>query len=153
MCSSDLLAMAGIDYSHVKEPDYDKSKFKQSVEISEQIKRLSDTIYERWQNREILRENMIDGMDNIQTSKQIYYDTDGILEEQTQNFTMCQKCSGVNTIDSRCDKGYHIYAITIPNDSCPKCVDYGHRLYKNASNTNYSNTYLQDRVNDIFYSK
>ena len=40
-------------------------------------------------------------------------DTDGILEQQTQTFKICKKCSGVNTIRSS-DTGYNVFAITIP---------------------------------------
>ena len=148
-----ILAMAGIDYSHVKEPDYDKDKLKQPPDITEYIKKLSDTVYKRWQKRETLRADIIKGYDNIQRTRQIYYDTDGILENQTQNFKICRKCSGVNTIDSQSDTGYHIFAITIPLDACSDCVDHGYRLYKNTSKSDYSNIYLQDRVNDMFFSK
>ena len=148
-----ILAMAGIDYSHVREPDYDKDKLKQPADITEYIKKLSDMVYERWQKREALRTGIIKGKDCVQRTRQIYYDTDGILENQTQNFKICQKCSGVNTIDSQSDTGYHIFAITIPIDACSNCLDEGYRLYKNTSRSNYTNIYLQDRVNDLYYSK
>lgn len=148
-----ILAMAGIDYSHVKEPDYDESKLKQPAEITEYIKRLSDAVYERWKNREALREKLVKGKDIIQMFRQVYYDTDGILEKQTQNFKICKSCSGVNTIDSQSDKGDHIFAITIPIDACSDCLDLGYKLYKNTSKADYSNIYLQDRVNDVYYSK
>ena len=82
--------------------------------------------------------------------RQVYYDTDGILENQTQTFISCDKCSGISTIDSQSDGGYHIYAITIPRDGCPRCVDRGHKIYKDISSGNYTNIYLQDRVNDAF---
>jgi hypothetical protein len=148
-----ILAMAGIDYSHVKEPDYDKDKLKQPSDITEYIKKLSHMIYKRWQNREKLRADIVKGKDNIQRARQIYYDTDGILENQTQNFKICKKCSGVNTIDSQSDTGYHIFAITIPMDACSDCLDQGYKLYQDTSKFHYTNIYLQDRVNDVYYSK
>lgn len=148
-----ILAMAGIDYSHVREPDYDREKLKQPADITEYIKKLSDMVYQRWQNRESLRADIVKGKDSMQRARQIYYDTDGILEKQTQNFKICNKCSGVNTIDSQSDTGYHIFAITIPIDACPDCLDQGYKLYKNTSKSHYTNIYLQDRVNDVYYSK
>lgn len=148
-----ILAMAGIDYSHVREPDYDKEKLKQPADITEYIKKLSDMVYKRWQNRESLRGDIIKGKDSIQRTRQIYYDTDGILENQTQSFKICKKCSGINTIDSQSDTGYHIFAITIPIDACSDCLDLGCKVYKNASKSDYTNIYLQDRVNDVYHSK
>ncbi|NMB28212.1 MAG: histone deacetylase [Tissierellia bacterium] len=148
-----ILAMAGIDYSNVHEPDYNKDKLKQSREITEYIKQVSEIIYNRWKDKENLRLKDLKGLDYVEKSRQIYYDTDGILENQVQNFKVCNKCSGVNTIKSRSDGGYNIYAITIPRDACSNCIDRGHKLYKNTPSDNYTNVYLQDRVNDIYYSK
>ena len=148
-----ILAMAGIDYSHVREPDYDKEKLKQPADITEYIKKLSDMVYKGWQNRESLRGDIIKGKDSIQRTRQIYYDTDGILENQTQSFKICKKCSGINTIDSQSDTGYHIFAITIPIDACSDCLDLGYKVYKNTSKSDYTNIYLQDRVNDVYHSK
>ncbi|MCF6463593.1 histone deacetylase family protein [Clostridium sp. Cult1] len=147
-----ILAMAGIDYSNVHEPDYNREKLKQSRDITEYIKQVCNIVYERWKDKDNLWKKDIKGKDHIPKQRQIYYDTDGIMENQVQNFKVCNKCSGVNTIDSRSDTGYHIFAITIPRDACSQCMDEGYRLYKYALNK-YSNVYLQDRVNDEFYAK
>lgn len=146
-----ILAMAGLDFSQVQEPDFDKSRSSQSPNITEHIKKLSAMVYDRWKNRESLKANLIRGARSIERARQVYYDTDGILENQTQSFRVCNKCVGVNTIDSYSDTGYHIYAITIPRDACLDCIDRGHKLYRNTSDSKYSNIYLQDRVEDAFY--
>ncbi len=146
-----ILAMAGIDYSHVMEPDYDEEKLRQPMDITEYIKELSDTVYDRWKNRyELSRHNLKD-TDVVERSRQIFYDTDRILEEQTQRFRVCRHCSGLNTVESRSSTGYNIFGITIPRDACSKCIDDGHKLYKNTPSGRYSNIYLQDRVNDEFF--
>lgn len=147
-----ILAMAGLDYSNVHEPDYDKNKLKQDKEITEYIKKLCSTVYERWKNKDNLWIKDIKGKDYIQRIRQVYYDTDGIFENQVQKFKVCNKCSGVNTIDSKSDTNYHILAITIPRDACSNCIDEGYRLFKNSS-IKYTNVYLQDKVNDKFLCK
>jgi len=147
-----ILAMAGIDYSRVREPDYDEEKLKQPKDITEYIKKLSEIVYNRWRNKDDLRLKEFKDVNYVKRPRRVYYDTDGILETQVQNFKICNKCSGVNTIESRSDRGYHIFAITIPRDACPNCIDEGYKLYKNAS-SHYTNVYLQDRVNDEYYSK
>ncbi|WP_240951533.1 hypothetical protein [Caldanaerobacter subterraneus] len=147
-----ILAMAGIVYSRVCEPDYDEEKLKQPKDITEYIKRLSEIVYNRWKNKDDLRLKEFKDVNYVKRPRRVYYDTDGILETQVQNFKICNKCSGVNTIESKSDRGYHIFAITIPRDACPNCIDEGYKLYKNAS-SHYTNVYLQDRVNDEYYSK
>jgi len=147
-----ILAMAGLDYTKVHEPDYNREKLKQSKDITEYIKKISEVIYNRWKDKDNLYIKDIRGKDYIQRHRQVYYDTDGILENQVQNFKVCKNCSGVNTIDSRSDTGYHIFAITIPRDACSSCIDEGYRLYKYALNK-YTNVYLQDRVNDEYLAK
>lgn len=147
-----ILAMAGMDYSKVREPDYDKEKLRQSKDITEYIKKVSSQVYSRWKNKEDLFIKDIKGLDYLQEQKRIYYDTDGIMENQTRNFKVCNKCSGVDTIDSRSDTRYNIFAITIPRDGCSTCIEEGYRLYKNTSNK-YSKVYLQDRVNDKYFDK
>jgi len=148
-----VLAMAGLDYSHVREPDYNEEGLKQDKRTSEYIKELSRHVYKRWENREELWAKNIKGRENVILKRQVYYDTDGILETQRQNFIVCNKCSGLNTIDSQSDSGYHIYAITIPRDGCPNCLDQGYRIYKNASPGAYTDVYLQDRINDHYCAK
>ncbi len=147
-----ILAMAGIDYSNVREPDYDAHKLKQPEKITNYIKGLSELVYQRWKNKEDLWLNDFKGMEKIERTRRIYYDTDGILEQQTQTFKICKKCSGVNTIRSRSDTGYNVFAITIPRDACSDCINEGYKMYKNASNE-FTNVYLQDRVNDEYLAK
>lgn len=148
-----ILAMAGLDYSQVKEPDYDEEKMKQPEDVTEYTKEISELVYKRWQERHDLAKKMRKGQSVIEKQQQIYYDTDGIMENQTQSFTICDRCSGVNTIRSQNDANINIYAITIPRDACKDCVDRGHWMYKNTSEGKYYRTYLQDRVNEHYESK
>ncbi len=145
-----ILAMAGLDYSHVMEPDYDESKLRQSRRISKNIEEISEAVYNRWRNRNELRQRDLKDAEIVERDRQIFYDTDRILEDQTQNFKVCKNCSGLNTIRSQSSTGYNIFAITIPRDACSKCIDDGYRLFRNTPSSNYSNIYIQDRVNDEF---
>lgn len=148
-----ILALAGLDYSNVKEPDYNKEKLRQSKDITDTVKYISEKVYNKWKHRYDLKKQDLKGLDYLKRPLQIYYDTDGILENQTQSFKICTKCSGVNTIDSSNDRGHKVFAITIPRDACSNCLDRGYYLYKNTSNGNFSHIYLQDKVNDKFHNK
>lgn len=146
-----ILAMAGLDYSKVKEPDYDPEKFIQDKAITKYIEESCKEIYKIWKNKNKIAEKLFKGQEKIEMQKRIYYDTAGIMENQVQYFEVCNKCSGVNYIDSKSDTGYHILAITIPRDACNNCIQKGYRLYKNPFK-NYTNIYLQDRVKDEIFS-
>ena len=148
-----ILAMAGLDYSQVHEPDYDKERLKQSKDITKYIERVCEEVYNKWKNRNKLRKEKYEGREYIEQSKQIYYDTDGITENQKQVFFTCNKCSGLNTINSISSTRFHIRAITIPRDACSNCLDKGYKLYKDTLLDNFTNVYLQDKVNDKYYAK
>ncbi|NMA82814.1 MAG: histone deacetylase [Epulopiscium sp.] len=148
-----ILAMAGLDYSQVREPDYDPSLFKQSKRVTEEIKHVCTKIYGQWKKRDQLQWATFRELEYIEHPRQIYFDTDGILETQKQKFKICKKCAGVNTIHSTSNTGFVVLAITIPLGACSHCLDEGYLLYKSTSLDKYSNIYLQDRVNDQFLAK
>jgi len=66
-----ILAMAGIDYSNVREPDYDAHKLKQPEKITNYIKGLSELVYQRWKNKEDLWLNDFKGMEKVERTRRI----------------------------------------------------------------------------------
>lgn len=148
-----ILAMAGMDYSKVIEPDYDPIKIKQDKRITKHIEELSTYIYKRWKNKEQLAKEKFKNKTEVILEKQIYYDTDGIMEHQINTFNICSQCSGYNTIKSTSDKGDKVLAITLPRKACQSCIEKTYNLYQNTTLNNYTNVYLQDRVNDEYMAK
>lgn len=147
-----ILAMTGMDYSNVYEPNFHKESLKQSEDITTYIEEISEVIYERWKNKEALKEKELKGLEYVERSRQVYYETDGISDDQVQKFKVCDQCSGVNSIRSKADNGHHVLAVTIPRESCSDCMDEGYKLYKNSS-ASYTDVYLQDKAQDEYYSK
>lgn len=145
-----VLAMAGMDYSNVREPDYDPENLRQSKEITQHVEQVSRAAYAQWKNREKLAQEKYEGKSYVEKTAQIYYDTDGITENQKQIFYPCKKCSGVNIINSKSSTGFHVLAITIPLNSCKGCIDKGYKMYKQGCGEKFTHVYLQDRVNDAF---
>ena len=149
MCSSDL----GLDYSHVIEPDFSPDKVLQTKQVTREIERLSDEIITLWKHRDQLAEQKFNGKKYVENHRQVYYDTDNILESQIQKFKVCKHCSGLNTITSSSDKGAKILGITIPRDACKECQKEGHSLFKDTNKSRFTHIYLQDRINDEYPSK
>lgn len=148
-----ILAMAGLDYSNVIEPDFNESKVKQSSEITNYIENLTKLIYSNWKNKEQLAAKKFGDKEIITETKRIYYDTSNILEHQIKTYKRCKSCSGVETIKSTSDKGDNILAITIPLKACLNCYKEGYELYNNSSLKDYTNIYLKDRINDKYKQK
>jgi acetoin utilization deacetylase AcuC-like enzyme len=146
-----VLAMAGLDYSYVKEPDYDPAKIRQSPEVGESIRQVGDTILSYWQQRQHIQEQIQSKGEIFERRREIYYDTDGIAETQTEKVKACRECGGAWQIDSSSDRGQHILAVHIPVSACESCRDLGRRWYDEAETQGFDFKFLQDRSTDDYY--
>jgi acetoin utilization deacetylase AcuC-like enzyme len=148
-----ILAMAGLDYSHVREPDYDPAALRQSPDISRYIEKLAANMASQWKHRGAMRDKLIGGATHIQRTKNIYYDTDGISEKQTENIRICNDCGGLVTIDSMADTGCAIFAVLIPHRSCPACRKEGEAIYESTAKGRYRHISFQDNDRDLYLVK
>ncbi len=148
-----ILAMAGLDYSYVREPDYDPEKIRQSPETSNFIKKESREILEKWKNRKKMKSKIAGSTDYFRRRKNIYYDTDGISEKQIESVRICNDCGGLVVIESAADTGRKIFAVILPHHCCPECRKSGEMFFERVNRGQYSNIYLQDREKDIFIAK
>ncbi len=149
-----ILAMSGLDYSKVYEPDYFKRDLTQSFEITNYIEDLVEVIWKLWQQKEELYNKKFKNKYWDKRSRNIYYDTDGIMEKQEQKFKVCANCTGLRIIKSTSDKGDKIFAITIPRDSCDVCYEEAYDIYADIKTSNklYTNIYMQNLPKDKFLS-
>lgn len=154
-----LMAMAGIDFSNLREPDYRSQHFKESDQHMKYIEKLVQTQLETFRNREQqIKRNREKYQDVFTDSERIYYDTDNIDETQHRRLKMCPQCAGLRTIDStahlRSGNTSRIFAITIPLYGCSDCRLAGLKAYegmiKNSSAYDY--IYLQNRLDDEYRS-
>ena len=146
-----VLAMAGLDYSGVHEPDYHEGKWQQSHRVTRQVEQVSREVLQQWKRRDQERSKLFSGQDTVSRKRQVYYDTAGIMEGQTQEFKVCSHCSGVNWIHSGNDRGARILGVTIPKDACASCQKEGYLHYAAAKNRRIDKRYLQDRVKEEYY--
>jgi hypothetical protein len=148
-----ILAMAGLPYDHVREPDFDPAAIKQAAEISRYIEKLVGQIRRQWDNRFAMKEKITGSAKYIKRHKDIYYDTDNIQEQQTEIIRICNDCGGLVTIDSKADTGRRIFAVIIPAASCPACRQEGEETFGKTEKGPYHHVYLQDRDRNIYVSK
>ena len=148
-----VLAMAGIDYSHVREPGYDADKIRQSPDTTEMIQRIGDKVLDFWQSRESIQEKLQADKKFEERKRSIFYDTDNIQEVQKDFIRICNDCSGALKIDSNSSKGYKIVGIHIPPRACDVCKNQGYAWYEAEDPQQYDGVFLQDRTEDKYLTK
>lgn len=97
-----ILAMAGLDYSKVVEPDLSLLR-KQDARCNNRIDQLIEEAGNIYFNRQQVQKELLAKCGGIwQRRKHIYYDEDGIREEQIETVHYCNKkqCHGYFTIQT-----------------------------------------------------
>ncbi len=153
-----ILALAGLDYTGVREPDYWPGRFKETPERTGHIRSMVKKLLQYWEKRDRVLPDQKKVKGNFYVSKKrIFYDTDYIDENQVEKLRLCDNCPGYLSIDSQANQGYgtdgRVLCISIPFTACSKCQEEAFDLYGQSKKTQEHNyIYLQDKSTDIFYS-
>jgi acetoin utilization deacetylase AcuC-like enzyme len=154
-----IMAMAKIDYSNLREPDYNPHKFKESSVNMEVIKKMVTQQKNQFFRREEQQQKYRIMYDNQLYSyeESIFYDTDYISERQQNQVKVCSECPGYRLIDSlahyRDGRRARVFCISIPIFSCPLCQEQAYKAYEEIPKQKdiaYDYIYLQDRKNNVF---
>jgi acetoin utilization deacetylase AcuC-like enzyme len=148
-----IMSMAGIDYSNLREPDYDPERLQQRPEVTKWIERTCVNAMELWNSRAEIAKTVRGKERCNHRRRQIFYDTDNILETQEETVRICDDCGGALRIDSSSDRGKHILAVHIPRKACPACKEQGRQWYDDADPKQFDHVFLQDRISDSFLEK
>jgi len=144
-----IMAMAGMDTSNVKEPNYDRDYQQQPPEITRNIEQivvqLRDLFLESGLKTVPYEEGRI-----VERSRDVFYDTDGIHERQHEKIRCCQQCAGALAIASTSNLGQHILAVQIPVEACTACRQVGLAWFEEGTRGAFSHVYLQDRVRGVY---
>ena len=96
-----LLALAGQDYSCVVEPQNQAQQIKQGTRVTKYI----DEIIAFWQNKLTQtppsKEELFAAKNFYTNSRQFYYDTDNIREQQQEYVHYCPDCPGIYQVISQ----------------------------------------------------
>ncbi len=146
-----VLAMAGLDYSGVCEPDYHLGKWTQPEQVTRQVQQIARHVIALWQSREELSARVIAGLETVTRRRRVYYDTAGIMEYQVQEFNVCHACPGISTVRSKNDRGASMIGVTIPRNACHACREEGYRRFEVMKGQGAKKIYLQDRSQDEYF--
>jgi acetoin utilization deacetylase AcuC-like enzyme len=148
-----ILAMAGLDYSQLQEPDYEPERFRQSAEINAWIETVAEQALQIWQLRARITEHLRTKPDCHARRREIYYDTDNISETQHETVRICDDCAGALRIESSSDRDISILAVHIPLNACSACQEQGHQWYDEADAERFNHVFLQDRTEDRYHKR
>ena len=124
------LAMAGVDFSNLREPDYDPVLLRQDNQITEHIKQLSDKITGQYFGPVKSRQYKTGSF--VSRNKNIFYDTDMIRERQKESVMVCDDCAGVLLIETASDLHGLSVCVEIPLGACDHCREEGLRIFEEA---------------------
>jgi acetoin utilization deacetylase AcuC-like enzyme len=144
-----IMAMAGMDTSHVKEPDYDVNCKAQSAETTAYLHRLIHQL------KRIFIEGLIGEDDHpegriVERTREIFYDTDMIRERQKERVRRCSQCAGALEIESASSLGKSVVAVAIPKNACRACSRTGMEWFEKAAEARFDHVYLQDKVRGTY---
>jgi acetoin utilization deacetylase AcuC-like enzyme len=153
-----IQAMAGLDYSHVREPDYVPGRFVQSSEMKKEIEATVWQLQNMWALRDQMVQDALASLGQFyRRRKRIFYDTDMIKETQDESVRMCDKCQGYMTIASTAQRGYGIlnsvFCISLPRSACSSCrEDALEEFEEHKEDRKFNYVYLQDKQKDTYHS-
>jgi len=148
-----ILAMAGVDYSNVKEPDYDPDKIRQPSNIIGNINDIEKQILANWRQREKIKRGIQKSREFAERTRDLFYDTDNILETQKEKIRVCPDCSGALRIATSTDRGINVLALHIPRKACKACKALGYKWFEEKAAGYFDWVFLQDRTQDIYLEK
>lgn len=147
-----IMAMAGLDTSCVKEPNYDMDYKPQPPDVTDYIERLVDKLKGMFLGSEQKGSPYEEG-DIVECTRNIFYDTDMIREKQREKIRCCRQCAGALAIESTSSLGKHVMAVHIPRRACDPCRKTALTWFDQAAKESFDHAYLQDRTTGVYRLK
>ena len=148
-----ILALAGIDYSRVREPGFDPDRIRQPAMVTRRIEETAKEVVALWDQRRRLRERAGEPGALVSRDRNLFYDTDNIIERQRETVRVCPDCGGAWKIDSTSDRRGRIMAVHVPRRACRACQETAYRWFDQAPAADFKRVFLQDRTKDKFRTK
>ncbi|NLJ80781.1 MAG: histone deacetylase [Firmicutes bacterium] len=150
-----LLALAGLDYSKVKEPQRRPDAARERAGVSSEVARICDLAAEQWSRRKEAPLGQIFGQGPFYERKRnIYYDTDNIRESQHELVRLCSHCAGWRIIYTTSSRFRRLAAaIVIPWRACFRCRrEAGEKYEQSRQNPRLSLVVWQDPERNLYHS-
>jgi hypothetical protein len=136
-----VLALAGEDFSGVREPDYDEEALCESADIVDAVKRVCDRSSSVYFNRNNDAFKPVDSF-----TRSIFYDTDMIEEKRQDSARSCPDCPGYRFISSESTRCALSAGVEAPVYACKVCREAALERAEEAGRSGkYASVQLIDR--------
>jgi len=138
------LALAGVDFSAVQEPDLDREKIREQKSTIDYLSALCDQLPDIYFNprpSEAVRENGY-----FVRRRSIYYDTDDITETQVERLKDCPHCPGLLIVESETAKTPKSLGLHVPVQGCDMCSQEAEERFVKSRQAGFAHAQISDRV-------
>ncbi|MFW6323526.1 MAG: histone deacetylase [Desulfovibrionales bacterium] len=117
------LAMAGLDYSGIREPDFEPERIRQSPKITEYIPQLCEAVKNLYFHPPGARDDWTLAHGFWIRQKDTFYDTDNIFEHQIERVRDCDHCRGYMVFESSSQRSPLSLGVEVPLTACERCEE------------------------------
>jgi len=143
------LAMAGLDFGALREPDYDAARLRQAAQVTEYIKKFSQKALDKYFTPP---PHQHEPGTFVSREKNIFYDTDMIREHQAESVMVCNDCAGTVVIETTSSINALSLGVEIPIDACNHCAEEGMRILDKArQDGKYEHVKLINRRDKVYH--
>ena len=146
-----ILAMAEMDYGNVIEPDQTGLR-RQDERCNARVDELIKQIGDLWANRQKLSNVALAKCgDTWSRRKNIYYDEEGISEEQVETVHYCKQCKGYLTIQTAAENtrfgSQSAFVVIVEESMCPVCRQKAYdEALKEKKTKRWQYVFVQDKT-------
>lgn len=115
------LALAGLPYEHVHEPDYDPKKLHQQPKITAYIQKLGEQIIAQYHHPPSSPSEGREEKGWWVRKRDIFYDTEGLQEHQRERIRLCSDCPGLTCIETVSRRTPESLCLLLPRNACSRC--------------------------------
>jgi acetoin utilization deacetylase AcuC-like enzyme len=130
------LALAGMDFSHIREPDFDPRQNLTDSRRMDAIKYACDDALKIWNNPPTIPSAGSPRKDRFGawwvTQRSVYYDTDGISSRDQQAIMLCGNCPGLSRLETASSHTDYALCLLLPRNACPQCAQTCEELRQDA---------------------
>jgi len=151
-----ILALAGLDYTQLREPDWKPDELRQPKHVMPIVKSTAAEVWKQWETRHQVRREEVFGRSAFYVrDRSIFYDTDQIMENQHERIKLCPDCPGWREIDSQTAGGWSgqakVAAVTVPWKACGTCRREAWDTYEQLGGSGrFDQVFYQDCGEDVF---
>jgi len=119
------LALAGLPFDDIREPDWEPGSARQSPGINDILKKHCDDALELFHNPPARPTEGREERGFWVRHREIFYDTDMLHEKQKEAFRLCPNCPGFGLYESASARTSLSLCVHIPRTACKACREQG----------------------------